>query len=52
MLSRISVFSRLLAITVISLFALAAVGTIGIVSTGAVQDMQSRTETEAVKPID
>src|SRR5436190_4839064 len=52
MLSRISVFSRLLAITVISLFALAAVGTVGIVSTGAVQDMQSRTETEAVKPID
>ena len=52
MLSRISVFSRLLAITIISLFALAAVGTIGIVSTGAVQDMQSRTETEAVKPID
>jgi methyl-accepting chemotaxis protein len=52
MLSRISVFSRLLAITIISLFALAAVGTIGIVSTGAMQDMQSRTETEAVKPID
>ncbi|MDB5876074.1 MAG: chemotaxis protein [Ramlibacter sp.] len=52
MLSRISVFSRLLALTIISLFALAAVGTIGILSTGAVQDMQSRTEAEAVKPIE
>jgi methyl-accepting chemotaxis protein len=52
MLAKISVFFRLLAITAISLFALAAVGAIAVVSTGTVQDMLSRTETEALKPIE
>jgi methyl-accepting chemotaxis protein len=52
MLSRISVFTRLLVITAISLFALAVVGAIGVISTRTVHDMLSRTETEALKPIE
>jgi methyl-accepting chemotaxis protein len=52
MLSRISVVFRLLTITAVSLLALAGVGMIGIVSTGTVQDMVSRTEAEALKPIE
>jgi methyl-accepting chemotaxis protein len=51
MLSRISVFARLLWITAISLVALAVVAAIGVVSTGTVQSMLARTETEALKPI-
>ena len=50
--ARISIFSRLLAITVISVVALAAVGVIGVVSTKAVKNMLSRTETEALYPIE
>jgi hypothetical protein len=42
MLSRISVVFRLLTITAVSLLALAGVGTIGVVSTGTVQEMVSR----------
>jgi hypothetical protein len=41
MLSRISVVFRLLTITAVSLLALAGVGTIGVVSTGTVQDHTS-----------
>jgi hypothetical protein len=52
MLSRVSVVFRLLTITAVSLLALAGVGMIGIVSTGTVQDMVSRTEAEALKPIE
>jgi methyl-accepting chemotaxis protein len=52
MLSRISVVLRLLIITVVSLLALAGVGMIGVMSTGAVQEMVSRTEVEALKPIE
>ena len=52
MLSRISVVFRLLTITAVSLLALAGVGTIGVVSTGTVQEMVSRTEVEALKPIE
>ena len=39
MLSRISVVFRLLTITAVSLLALAGVGIIGVISTGAVQEM-------------
>jgi methyl-accepting chemotaxis protein len=52
MLSRISVVFRLLIITAVSLLALAGVGTIGVLSTGSVQGMLSRTETDALKPIE
>jgi len=52
MLSRVSVVFRLLTITAVSLLALAGVGTIGVVSTGTVQEMVSRTEVEALKPIE
>ncbi len=52
MLSRVSIVFRLLIIATVSLVALATVGTIGVVSTGSVQQMLSRTETEALKPIE
>jgi methyl-accepting chemotaxis protein len=52
MLSRISVVFRLLTITAVSLLALAGVGVIGVLSTGTIQEMVSRTETEALKPIE
>ena len=52
MLSRISVVFRLLTITAVSLLALAGVGVIGVLSTGTIQEMVSRTETDALKPIE
>jgi methyl-accepting chemotaxis protein len=51
-LSHIKIGSRITLLIVISVAALIAIGTIGVVSTSVTQRMLSRTESEALKPIE
>jgi methyl-accepting chemotaxis protein len=52
MLSRLKIGTRLILLTAISIAALLLIGTIGVMSTAAVQNMLVRTEQEAQKPIE
>ncbi|MEZ5786845.1 MAG: methyl-accepting chemotaxis protein [Xanthobacteraceae bacterium] len=52
MLSRLKIGTRLILLTAISVAALLIIGTIGVLSTAAVQTMLERTEKEAQKPVE